>query len=236
MNKYIFKDKALGSYKFELDDQTFVPTQTTNCIIHASLKVLEKDSSILDLGCGCGIVAILLAKHAKYDVALNASDLSDTVESVVKKNAIEYGVNINVRKSNIFDAWGQKKFDLIINDISGVSDKIASISPWFKNISCEAGEGGNLLVNKVMDDAHNHLNRGGKLIFPIISFSNKKAILEKAHKLFKNVDLIEKQEWPVPKEMFEHIDLLESLKEEGLIDFKISFGQLIGYTEIYSAY
>ncbi len=236
MNKYIFKDRLLGNYNFELDDYTFVPTQTSNCIIHASIKVIDKPSSILDLGCGCGVVAILIAKHAKYDINLSASDLSDTVELVVKKNAKEYGMDIDVRQSNIFDAWGQKKFDLIINDISGVAEEIALISPWFKNISCKAGEGGNLLVNTVIDNAHKHLNPDGKLIFPVISFSNKEAILDKAKDIFNNVELVERQEWPAPQEMIQNIDILETLKKKGLIDYKLSFGKVIGYTEIYSAH
>jgi cyclopropane fatty-acyl-phospholipid synthase-like methyltransferase len=236
MNNYIFKDKVMGSYSFLLDDQTFVPTQTSNCIIRAALKVLDKPSSILDLGCGCGVVAILIAKHSKYELNLSASDLSETVKDVVKKNSEAYGVDIDVRKSDIFNAWGQEKFDFIINDISGVAEEIASISPWFKNISCEAGEGGNLLVDTVIDNAHEHLNQDGKLIFPVISFSNKKAILEKANTTFKNVDLVERQEWPVPREMLEHIDILERLKKKGFVDYRISFGQVIGYTEIYCAY
>ena len=145
-------------------------------------------------------------------------------------------MDIDVRKSNIFDAWEQEKFDLIINDISGVAKEIALISPWFKNISCEAGEGGNLLVNTVIDNAHKYLNQYGKLIFPVISFSNREAILDKAQEKFKNVELVERQEWPAPDEMIKHMSILEKLKNKGLIDYKISFGKVIGYTEIYCAY
>jgi cyclopropane fatty-acyl-phospholipid synthase-like methyltransferase len=236
MKKYIFKDKLLGSYSFELDDQTFIPTQTSNCIIKASLKVLNKPSKILDLGCGCGVVAILIAKHSEYEIYLNASDISDTVEEVVNINAKEYDINIDVRKSNIFDAWEHEKFDLIINDISGVAEEIALISPWFENISCDAGEGGNLLVNTVIDNAYKYLNPLGKLIFPVISFSNKEAILNKANEKFKNMELVERQEWPAPDEITHHMDVLDRLKNNGLIDYKISFGKVIGYTEIYCAY
>ena len=236
MKKYIFKDKLLGSYTFELDDQTFIPTQTSNCVINASLKVLNKPSKILDLGCGCGVVAILIAKLSEHEIYLNASDLSDTVVEVVNKNAKEHGMDIDVRKSNIFDAWEQEKFDLIINDISGVAEEIALISPWFKNVSCDAGEGGNLLVDIVIDNARKYLNPHGKLIFPVISFSNKKAILDRAQEKFKNVELIERQEWPVPDEMIQHMNILEKLKNKRLIDYKISFGKVIGYTEIYNAY
>ncbi len=236
MKKYLFQDKLLGSYSFELDDQTFIPTHTSNLIIKASLKALYKPSKILDLGCGCGVVAILIAKNLEYEICLNASDVSDTVVQVVSKNAKIYGLDIDVRKSDIFDAWKHEKFDLIINDISGVAEEIALISPWFKNISCDAGEGGNLLVNAVIDNAHKYLNPYGKLIFPIISFSNKEAILNKAKEKFENVELTERQEWPVPDEMIQHMDILKKLQNKGLIDFKISFGKVIGYTEIYTAY
>jgi cyclopropane fatty-acyl-phospholipid synthase-like methyltransferase len=236
MNNYLFKDKVLGNYNFLLDNQTFLPTQTSNCIIHAALKVLDKPSSVLDLGCGCGIVAILVAKHSTYEMNLSASDLSETVIDVVNKNAKEYGVTIDVRKSDIFNAWEQEKFDLIINDISGIAEEVALISPWFKNISCEAGEGGNLLVDSVIDNAHKYLNKDGKLVFPVISFSNKEAILGKAKSTYMNVDLVERQEWPAPQEMLENIELLEKLKIKGLIDYELKFGKIIGYTEIYCAY
>jgi hypothetical protein len=36
--------------------------------------------------------------------------------------------------------------------------------------------------------------------------------------------------------MIKHMSILEKLKNKGLIDYKISFGKVIGYTEIYCAY
>ncbi len=236
MNNFTFKDKKLGEYDFNIDQFTFVPTQTSNCIIHAALKVIDKPGNILDLGCGCGVVAILLDKHLNYEMNLNASDLSETVVSVVTSNAKKYGCYINVKKGSIFDGWEGHKFNYIINDISGVSEEVAKISPWFKNISCEAGRGGNLLVNQVLENARDYLKPNGKLIFPIISFSDKKEILNKANKIYENVELIERQEWPAPDEMMKHFESLENLKNEGFADYRISFGKLIGYTEIYGAY
>ena len=48
MNNFTFKDKKLGEYDFNIDQFTFVPTQTSNCIIHAALKVIDKPGNILD--------------------------------------------------------------------------------------------------------------------------------------------------------------------------------------------
>ena len=102
--------------------------------------------------------------------------------------------------------------------------------------SCEAGKDGDLLVNKVISNSAKYLNDGGKLIFPIISFSNKESILNKARNKFNNVELMMKQEWPAPNEMLESEALLKELKKDGCIDYKINFGKLIGYTEVYCAY
>ena len=160
-------------------------------------------------------------KTSKSKSKLFASDISDSVEDVVNENSLTHSVSINVRKSDIFDAWDDHKFDLIINDISGVAQDIAKISPWFKNISCEAGKGGDLLVNKVISESAEYLNDNGKLIFPIISFSNKESILNKARSKFNNVELIMKQDWPVPNEILKAV-LLEELKKDGYIDYKFS--------------
>ena len=41
----------------------------------------------------------------------------------------------------MFQPWTNDKFDLIIDDISAISSKVASLSQWFNNVSCESGEG-----------------------------------------------------------------------------------------------
>ena len=71
-----------------------------------------------------------------------------------------------MKKKVMFYAWDDHKFDLIINDISGVAQDIAKISPWFKNISCEAGKGRDLLVNKVISESAEYLNDNGKIDIP----------------------------------------------------------------------
>ena len=188
-----------NEYKFLLDNHTFTPTHTSNMIIKSSLENIKSNGRLLDLGCGCGIVSILIGKLLKYDLEIYASDISDTVKEIVKTNADMHNVDISVRKSNIFEEWKNIEFDYIINDISGVSSIVSKFSPWFDNISCESGERGDLLVNKVIEQSSSFLTRQGKLFFPIISLSDKDSILSKAKKKFKNVVLLDSQDWPQRK-------------------------------------
>ena len=101
--------------------------------------------------------------------------------------------------------------------------------------SCESGKGGDILVNEVLKESKKYLNDKGFLIFPIISFSNKKSILFQANKHFRSVELLKRDEWPIPPEMKNHISKLKDLKREGMIDYDEKFGMLIGYTEVYIA-
>ena len=235
MKTFHWKNKKTGNFKFYLDDKTFIPTQTTSAITEAAIESINTPLKVLDLGCGCGIVAILLSKCLPFKLDLYASDLSDTVEEVVSKNAEIHDIKITTKQSNVFKNWKGHKFDAIINDISGVSESVAELTPWFKNISCESGKGGDILVNKVIRESSNYLDDNGFLIFPIISFSNKKSILSQANKHFDSVELLKRDEWPVPSEMKNHISKLKDLKKDEMIDYEEKFGMLIGYTEVYRA-
>ena len=233
--KYLFESKSIGNLEFFLDEETFTPTQTTTSIINASLNLINDGDKILDLGCGCGIVAIIIAKLNDKSVSLCASDISNTVNEIVTLNSEKHNVEIEVRKSDIFSSWSGSKFDTIINDISGVAEEVANISPWFNNISCDTGAGGDNLINKVLEESPDFLNENGKLIFPVISFSNENKILNLADEIYGNVKLLKKDYWPAPKELLDNISLLRKLKKEGLILFDEKFGSVIGYTAVYEA-
>lgn len=235
MKIFEWNNKKTGDFKFYLDDNTFIPTQTTSAITEAAIETINTPSKVLDLGCGCGIVAILLSKNLPFTLDLYASDLSDTVEEIVNMNAAKHNVEIDVRKSDIFETWHGFKFNTIINDISGVAEEVAKISPWFDNISCDSGAGGDKLINKVLKQSPDFLHDNGKLIFPIISFSNENEILKAANKMYGSVRLLKKDFWPAPKELSDNIDLLKSLKEEGLVSFDEKFGTVVGYTSVYEA-
>ena len=221
----------------KVEKKVFTPNATTGLLVESTLKILKKKSDILDLGCGTGYVGLSVAKKTKLKNRYFFSDISKEAISLCVRNAKKNKIKILARAGTMYEPWEGDKFDLIIESISAIAKKVAKVSPWYKNdIPCDCGEDGTDLVNDVLKVSKKYLKKNGKLIFPIVTLSNKKKILQTARKNFKNVKLLISKDWPLPKSMYSKKKLLESLKKKGLISYKIKYGLILYSSEIYIAY
>ena len=234
-------------YKFNFADDkelllkisqgAFTPTATTSELVKAVHQYLgSKRGKLLDLGCGIGVSGLALNELGIVDQPLYASDLSKSGVECAKENADKYSCKSVIKCGSIFEPWEGEKFDYIVNDISGIAKQVADISPWFIGVPCDSGDDGVGLVNKVLTQAPNYLNQDGKLFFPVISLSNVDRIIADAKQHFKNVEIITHGEWPLPKEMYQHKELLYKLRDSEDIKFTEKFGMIICFTDIYVAY
>ena len=220
---------------FKIGDKAFIPTATSDFLIKACTKEMKIPGSILDLGCGVGIVGISLALMGRAS-EVHASDLSDHAIDLCEKNAESHNVIMNAKIGDSFEPWAGHSFDYIIDDISGVAEKIAEKSEWFSNVPCASGQDGTKLVVKVLEKALDYLKPGGRVFFPAISLSNCEKIISAAQSKFKNVIKIQSNKWFLPDDLAKDIALLNALKAEGNITFENKFGKVICFTDIYMAY
>lgn len=220
----------------KLNKKIFKPTGTSDLMINSISKHLKLRGDVLDLGAGSGYIGLSLLRIFKNKFDLFASDLANSSIKIIKDNANTNKCDVKVKKGNLFNPWKNQKFDFIINDVSGVAEKIAQISPWFKFTSCKSGKDGTKLTLKVLGEAKKYLKENGVICFPVLSFSDSNKIISFAKSKFQKVRKINKKKWPLPKEMIKDISTLEKLKKKGYINFEKKFGIIIWSTEIYLAY
>ena len=215
----------------------FTPNATSNLIIEETAKLLKKKVDILDLGCGDGHIGLGVYKKKKNKVKnFFFSDLSKKASKKCEQNAKKLKLKVVVKNGSMFDPWKNNKFDFIIESVSAISEPVANRSPWYnKNIPCKAGIDGCKLVNKIILNSKKYLNKGGKLIFPIVSFSKKEKIVNLAKKNYKKVILLSSKDWPLPKSMYKHEHIFKKLKKKKLIDYKKKFGMILYTSYIYLA-
>ena len=213
----------------------FMPNTTTKLLIQAVQGSVSEPVSLLDLGCGTGVVGIALRQHGLTTMPISASDVSEAAVCCSKANFLRYGCEADVRSGTLFQPWADMKFDVIVDDISGISQSIAEVSPWFPGVPCDTGDDGLNLVVEVVQNSSKYLNIGGKLFFPVISLSNVDKILKTAREQFHKVELVGRQDWPLPVELKAHLPLLKKLNAEGSIKLEEKFGMILCYTEVYCA-
>ena len=213
----------------------FDPNTTTELLINAVKKTISKPKKMLDLGCGTGVVGLSLWLEGLAKEPIFASDLSEPSISCSQENFRRYECEADIRCGALFEPWGDEKFDVIIDDISGISQEIAPISPWFGGVPCDTGSDGTDLVLDILSNSSKYLAKDGYFFFPVLSLSNVDDILKESKESFSIVKLIERQEWPLPKELEEHMPLLQKLSARKSIKLEERFGMVLCYTEVYLA-
>ena len=229
--------KLENGFKLDLEksEKVFTPTGTTEAIIEAILENNNQKKNILDLGCGCGVIGLSLFKNGLVKEPLYASDISKKAIENVKINAKKNSCKVVVKKSSLLSEWKGQKFEMIVCDVSSISDEVARISPWFHSVDCVTGPGGDKLIKEVIENISNYGQKDCKFYFPIISLSDVNSIKSYAQKFFKNLKKVKRKSWLLPNSMLKHIDFLKKLKKDNKVDFKERFGMVICYTDVYES-
>jgi len=130
---YILGRKEFWSLEFNVTKDVLIPRPETEFLVETALQVfnyqansLDRSFSILDLGTGSGVIAIVLAREIQSASVL-AIDYSEAALRVAVKNAVKHGVSDRVHflNSDWFAAIKSgEKFDLVVSNPPYVAREI----------------------------------------------------------------------------------------------------------------
>lgn len=180
---YITHRAWFAGLDFYVDERVLVPRSPIAEMIpqHFAPWVTEFPDHILDLCTGSGCIAIATAL-AFSNALVDAVDIDEGALAVAKKNVELYGLSdqVQIKKSDLFSALGEQKYDLIVTNPPYVSEEeIAELSKEFQHEPKLGlfgyGKDGLDLVQKILQQAAQHLTERGVLICEV-GFSEAKLI------------------------------------------------------------
>lgn len=140
----------LDRHRTEAGD--FVPGPSPVSRHLADLVVSRTVDSALDLGCGCGILALGIAGHARRVVA---TDLNPRAVAMTHFNAMLNGIGrVHAIEGDLFAALGGERFDLVVSN----PPFVLSPRPTYLY-----RDGGASLSRRIVREAPAHLAAGGWL-------------------------------------------------------------------------
>jgi release factor glutamine methyltransferase len=169
---YLIGSKEFWSLNMQVNKHTLIPRPETEHLVELALSHLvdlKKEYSILELGTGCGAIAIALA-HERPHAKIYATDISVEAIRSARDNAKCLNVeNIQFICSNWFEAIRATKFDLIVSNPPYVNEKnindYDSLSLSYEpKIALFSDNHGLNCVNKIIGNSIKYLEKDGWLM------------------------------------------------------------------------
>jgi methylase of polypeptide subunit release factors len=200
-----------GPMDLTVGPATFRPS-TISTLLADALE-FKPGSVVVDVGCGSGILSIIAAKLGAARVyGVDAAD--DTVE-IATANARAHGVadRVQFAQGDMFEPLDPDlEADVVIGDVSGIPDAIATASGWFPS-GLSGGPTGAELPMRMIEESKRLLRKGGALFLPTGSLQDENSILERAKAVFGSMRQVTERNIPLPSSLAEDPAVLRALKD-----------------------
>jgi release factor glutamine methyltransferase len=167
--------REFWSLPLRVTPDVLVPRPETETLVEVALRLLpdrEGAARILDVGTGCGAIALALAKE-RPKAAVTATDISGSALAVARQNAAELGFANRIRflLGDGFEPVLGERFDLIASNPPYLArDEAPTLPPELVHEPREAlfaGGEGTELLQRIAHGAWELLEEGGALAVEI---------------------------------------------------------------------
>jgi release factor glutamine methyltransferase len=177
--QYMTGIQEFWSLDFAVGPQVLIPRPETELLVEQVVSLRDDrrltegiDLRILDLGTGCGVLAVALAREFER-ASVWASDVSAEALAIAKINAKKHGVENRI-EFLLSDMWqgmidSSLVFDVIVSNPPYIaSDRISSLAPEVRDheprSALDGGEQGMHFIKEIIKEAPKYLDAGGWIL------------------------------------------------------------------------
>lgn len=203
-----------------------MPIGTDSLLLGSWIKI-NNLVKILDVGTGCGIIALILGRKFKNKIRIDAIDIDkESIEEAsenIIRNKLENTIQAHLSS---FQQWQSEKYDLIISNPPYFQNSLLNENENRKNARHQV----TLTINELIDRAGELLNPKGslQLIFPVSrSMYLIEYALESGFSLIRKTSFIHKKGGKPTRHLLEFcLDINNSDTEENEIYYYDTEGQM----------
>jgi release factor glutamine methyltransferase len=172
--RYLRKQILYDDLRLQIHKNVYEPAEDT--FLAADNLSIKKNDTVLDVGTGCGILAILAAKKAKKIVAV---DTNPHAVHCAKRNAIinKMAEKIDIREGDLFQPVKAERFSLIVFNAPYLPSTPAEGKSWLDK-AWVGGPTGRQLIERFIAEAPRHLSKKGRILLVQSSLANIDETLE----------------------------------------------------------
>lgn len=182
---------------------------------------IEKDETVIDIGCGSGIYAIYSALRGGI---VSATEITKEAVEMTRYNALLNNVHVTTHLGQYFgDFTGN--FDVLI---ANLPQKIILRSPGdapprglseTEFFGTHGGSSGNEILMSFLDKARGHMTSNSRLYIQVYSLTNYKETLKKIAEYYSATELA-CQEFVEDELITVNVEGYLDLRERGVIEFE----------------
>jgi len=174
LRKRVFYD----DFVLQVFEDVYEPAEDTFLVANSLAQIVKEGDTFLDIGTGCGILAIIAARKAKKVIA---TDVNPHAVKCAKLNAKVNGVShkMKVRLGDLFQpTLKTERFDVIVFNAPYLPSSQREQRTWIGR-AWAGGFIGRQFIDRFVKEAPHYLKRNGKILLVQSSLANIDETLEK---------------------------------------------------------
>jgi release factor glutamine methyltransferase len=170
------KDFTFKGLTIETHYEVYEPAEDTFLLLDA-IKI-DKNDRILEIGTGCGIIALDCARHGAGVIGTDSNPYAiELAKRNSQKNQSLLNGEIEFKNSSLFSILkSSEKFDVIIFNPPYLPTKSdEKVGGWF-DVAVNGGIDGLEVIEQFLNGVKKHLSKNGYAYFVFSSLSNQKKL------------------------------------------------------------